>query len=102
MEVDALYSLGAGKELSLYVNVRVSSVHIGCVECWLVVPTLTSRRILASGPVYARGDVLSVLGSSWILSRFVPDGCEMAIQINGEIQSNLVAVGAGAVNLSTP
>ena len=64
MEVDALDSFRAGKELSLYVNVRVSSVHIGCVECWLVVPTLTSRRILATGPAYARGDVLSVLGDS--------------------------------------
>lgn len=34
MEVDALYSLRAGKELSLYVKMRVSRVHGGRVECW--------------------------------------------------------------------
>jgi hypothetical protein len=64
MEVDALYSLGAGKELSLYIKVRVSCVHNGCVECWLLVLTFTSRRILATGPAYARGDALSVPDSS--------------------------------------
>lgn len=60
MKVDALYSLGAGKELSLYIKMRVSRVHNGRVECWLVVLTFTSRRILATGPAYARGDASSV------------------------------------------
>ena len=34
MKVDALDSLGAGKELSLYIKMRVSHVHTGCVDRW--------------------------------------------------------------------
>lgn len=91
MEVDALYSLRAGKELSLYVKMRVSRVHGSRVECWLDVLTFTSRRILATGPAYARGVVLSVPASSSLLSRFVPDNCEVTIRVNDEIQFNLDA-----------
>jgi hypothetical protein len=88
MEIDALYSLRAGKELSLYVKVCVSCVHNGCVECWLLILTFTSRRILATGPAYARGDALSIPESSWLLCRGVPRDCEVTIQINGELQFN--------------
>lgn len=99
MEVNALHSLRAGKELSLYVKMRVSRVHYGDVECWLVVLTFTSRRILATGPAYARGDALSVPGSSWLLCRYVSDNCEATIEINGEIRFNLVAVGSWSCKL---
>lgn len=99
MKIDALYSLRAGKELSLYVKVRVSCVHNGCVKCWPVVLTFTSRRILATGPAYARGGTLSVPGSSWLSCRCVPEGCEVTIQINGELQFNLVTVGSWSCKL---
>jgi hypothetical protein len=77
----------------------VSCVHNGRVGCWLLVLTLTSRRILATGPAYARGNVLSVLGGSWLLSRYVPDNCKATIRINGELQFNLVAVGSWSCKL---
>lgn len=99
MEVDALHSLRAGKELSLYVKMCVSRVHGGRVECWLDVLTFTSRRILATGPAYARGGVLSVPDGSSLWSRFVYDNCEVTIQANDEIQFNLDAVGSWSCKL---
>lgn len=65
----------------------------------LDVLTFTSRRILTSGPAYARGGVLSVPDGSSLWSRYVPDKCEATIQIKGEIQLNPDAVGSCSCKL---